>query len=199
MNSSEGLIREELEDAFKNFLPLLVRRLSDRLLANSMTEVSNTERKAMEYVNDNHVYFKEQWLARMHVYNIITKCKTMTSLYTECFQQVPIYIPRKFRSNTFENQIYEKDLSIRRMSIEMEVLRICGDTFKSRLEKGDKEVEEMLMSSTADETVNKEIMRFWMEVAEQDEQTTNEKWSRKIQGVLIAYEKDKENMKKIAD
>ena len=196
MINSIDLIREEVEDAFAVFLPHLVQRLSERLLFDtscSTQRCTNEEKQAIAYINENHFRLKQQWMARMHVYYHIKKCKTFIALFTECLQENPAYVPRKFRGG---NDRIIKKMDIKRMNSELEVLRICKESFVKRLNKGDEEVEDMLKSSTSDVVVNTEILKLWKEVVEQDERTIDLKWSRKAQCMKIAYNNDKKNLSK---
>ena len=91
------LMKETLPTVLEENLPTLVSKIAEQQQLSSSAK-SNAD----VYINETKVYkFNKENRIRRTKYEQFTRCTQLLSLYDECLQQNPPYIPRRFREDKY--------------------------------------------------------------------------------------------------
>ena len=95
----------------------------------NLPDILNINKKVNSFICRNNDHWQKQFEQRKDDYYKLTRTDQLISLYIECLEKNPIYIPRKFRyDNTFT--INEHDLT--KLKTKMEILTTRREYFRKK-------------------------------------------------------------------
>ena len=153
------------------------------------------------FKNQHERFFDKKLRDRENIFYKFARCEHLLSLYNDCAQEEPLYIPKKFRSDKFhirsekERSVLTK-MEIQRFQTECELLRIRRDDFTKKLFDIDLEIEKFISNSKLSAEAQVSIGKRWNKLINEDITRINNKWSKKIKSVTSAFETDKLSLKK---
>ena len=142
-------IQEILPAILKDIMPTVTETLALKARTDSqeVEEMSRKRKIALKYVQD-HI---EEWewilKKRNSKYWQYLRCVSELDLLTECLEQEPMYIPRKFRRDKAHYRDVDEKREIERMNHEtmkshMQILTIRKESYLREIEQTKKEDEE---------------------------------------------------------
>ena len=183
----------------KDITPTLVASTNAKLKSDSeaIAEMSRNRKSALKYIQDHMTEWETCLKNRHDTYWQYMRCVNTIDLYTECLEEEPnMYIPRKFRKDKTHCRDAAEKREVERMNHErlksaMQVLQIRKTSYHNELQFQDKEDEEYLRRQITDTEVLDNVLEIWKTSTKKDEESIQEEWVKKNEGMRQNFEKDK--------
>ena len=121
---------------------------------------------------------------RETLYYKFARHDSLIKLYNECLTMDPIYVPKKFRYDSYHVMslnILEiiKDMEIKRLQSECKIFESRRDDFAKRCFEIDEEVLEIINNSNVSRKASKQLQDRWNKLINEDIERVNKSWLRK--------------------
>ena len=195
-------IQEILPAILKDIMPTVAENLALKAKTDNeqIEEMSRKRKIALKYVQDHIQEWEWVLKKRNSKYWQYLRCVSELDLLTECLEEEPMYIPRKFRRDRTHYRDSDEKREIERMNYEtmkshMQILTIRKDAYKREIDQTKKEDDEYFRKEIEDDEVLANVVEIWYESLKKDEESSNEKCTRNREAMRDRYEKDKEDIR----
>ena len=200
-------VKKTITDSITEMMPIIIEEIGPIIMNNISAKIKsdaekldemNKKRKiALKYVQDNIKDWERTLENRNKTYWQYIRTVSTLDLYTECLEEEPMYIPRKFRKDKTHYRNAEEKREVERMNherlkSEMQILQIRKSTYYNEMQHKDKEDEDFFRREITDPEILDNVLEIWNTSKKKDEEIVHEKWVKKNEGMRQNFEKDKE-------
>ena len=156
-----------------------------------------TQEEVDNFVNSFRWICNEKLKERDNNFWKYSRCDRLLSLYNECLQAEPMYIPKEYRNDRYhvmskqELNIVTK-MDLKRFQGECEILKCRREEFLSRVKSIDEEYQKMIDESNVSQNASQKLVDRWQNLIKEDMEKVNSKWDKRIESTKKAFQKDKE-------
>ena len=202
----KGMITQCVEYCESELFPQMKSELMDaamKMVTESKYEMRESFHKsqfskqdAMQFMERHSKIFNEHEEKRDDAFRKATRQYEIRKLYQEGLDKSPTYVPRKFRKDKyFVRTAAELDVLKRRekndLLAEMEILQLREDDNRKIIELQDDLVAIFVNEQVQNPYLKEEILRTWNSNNKKEMEAVTETWKKKISGLRIQFEKDK--------
>ena len=133
-----------LPKIIKEITPLIIQTSRD-LVNKNFNNVDNIivdQDATKPFFNQHHLQWNKLLIQRKDLYYKYARCEKLLLLYAECIEEDPIYVPRKFRQDSYHtNSQAERNVintsNLHRFQTECEILRIRREQYMKEITSKD--------------------------------------------------------------
>ena len=158
--------------------------------------VITCEKEVKNFKQMNQRYMSAKLDKREDEYYKNARCNHMLSLYNDCLSNEPLYIPRKFRSDSY-HVTSEAELSIitkmdlKKFQSECEILKLRQDEYAKRISEIDQEIDQFIIDANVSSEAQQKLLDRWNTCITEDVNKIEKKWDSKTESTKKAFEKDR--------
>ena len=178
--------------------PLILQECKQHMMKENdlVVNVNKNKTEAIKYVQRNTESWKYHLRSRDTLYRKHLRCVSLLDLYTDCMQEEPMYVPKKFRNEKVnvrneEEKKKQQTLDGHKFRTEMEILEIRKKDFERDLKNLDEKNRDFLVKDVEDEEIREIILSIWEKSIKEDEELAKDNWVVKIEATRKQYEDDK--------
>ena len=121
----------------------------------------------------------------------------MILLYAECIEEEPVYVPRKFRQDSYHtNSQAERNVintsNLQRFQTECEILRIRREQYMKEITSKDDYIKNFINNQPFGQQCILELLDLYLIEINRDIDKINSDWSKKIDSTRKAFNVDKD-------
>ena len=212
-------ITNELMDTLKHILvnkiteliPNILREVTPDLINHTKTVIESYVIENSDYIREslaqtddvikdfnkaNERFIDQKLLEREQQYYNFARCQNLITLYHECLEHEPHYIPKKWRSDNYhvksvtELNIVDK-FDLERFKGECEILKVRRDEYAEKLSTIDTAITDLFTNSNLNREMKKKGLNRWTKLKNIDCARIDKKLASKTVSTKKAFEKDK--------
>ena len=178
--------------------PIIVKTTTDNYSNREKAEVrrKENEKNFNDFRAENKAYMDKKLSEREEKYYKYRRSDVNLELYGECLAEEPVYIPRKFRSDSFHvmNEAELRSVTkfeLQRFQSECEILNLRRTQFLKEITTIDDQIEEFIKNKNLNDGVTSLAVSRWNECKTEEIKRIDEKMVKKMESTQEAYAKDK--------
>ena len=197
------VIREQLPRIVDILAPEIIELFKGKVDSyNTTSSTSNSMNNKLEaefnaFRNNNKTYIEEQLREREEKYYTLARYEHYLDLWTECLEEEPVYVPKKYRNDKFYVTSNAELISVNRSELQRfqsqcEIFRLRRDNITAEIFAIDKAIVDMITRSNLSPEVTQKATERWNKLINEDIARVDAKWKKKIAGVRESYIKDQD-------